>query len=75
VGYERFVRRRRSTGLLPAVSLALFSLINGIRLWHQWRIHHLPASEVHVTTGTIETSWHIVRRATGVGGRCRIARR
>jgi hypothetical protein len=61
-GYERFVRHKRSTWLLPAVSLALFSFVNGIRLWDQWRIHHLPASEVHVTTGTIETSWHIVSR-------------
>lgn len=61
-GYERFLRRKRSTWLLPAVSLALFSLINGIRLWDQWRIRHLQPGEVHVTTGAIETSWHIVSR-------------
>lgn len=60
--YERFVRRKRSTWLLPVVSVALFSLINGIRLWDQWRTRHLPLAEVHVTTGAIETAWHIVSR-------------
>ena len=60
--YERFVRRKQSTWLLPVVSIALFSLINGIRLWDQWRVRQLPADEVHITTGAIETSWHIVSR-------------
>jgi len=60
--YEKFIRHKRSTWLLPVVSLALFSLINGIRLWDQWRIRHLPPDEVHVTTGAVETSWHIVSR-------------
>lgn len=60
--YEKFVLRKRSTWLLPVISLALFSSINGIRLWDQWRIRHLPPDHLHVTTGAIETSWHIVNR-------------
>lgn len=60
--YERFLRRKASTWLLPVVSIALFALINGLRFWDQWRIAHLPPGEVHVTTGAIETSWHIVSR-------------
>lgn len=60
--YEKFVRHKRSTLLLPVVSLALFSLINGIRLWDQWRIAHLPPDAVKVTRGVIEDSWHIVSR-------------
>jgi hypothetical protein len=60
--YERFVRRKPSTWLLPVVSIALFALINGIRLWDQWRIRHLSSAEVYVTTGAIETAWHIVSR-------------
>lgn len=34
-GFERFARGKRSTWLLPAVSLILFSLVNGIRFWDQ----------------------------------------
>lgn len=59
---ERFVRHKRSTWLLPAVSIVLFSLINGIRLWDQWRIANLTPAELQVTTGLIEESWHIVSR-------------
>lgn len=60
--YEKFVRHKRSTPLLPIVSIALFSLINGIRLWDQWRIAHLPPDAVKVTRGVVEESWHIVSR-------------
>lgn len=60
--FERFVRGKRATWLLPAASLILFSIINGIRFWDQWRIAHLPGGALHVTTGVIDESWHIVNR-------------
>lgn len=60
--FERFIRKKRSTWLLPTVSLALFALINGIRIWDQLRVRHLDPAEVHVTTGPIDESWHIVSR-------------
>lgn len=60
--FERFVRHKRSTWLLPAVSVVLFSLINGVRLWDQWRVGNLPPSALQVTTGVIEETWHIETR-------------
>ena len=34
-GFERMVRGKRSPWWLPVVSVTLFALINGIRLWDQ----------------------------------------
>ncbi|MBL8534238.1 MAG: hypothetical protein JNL33_10345 [Betaproteobacteria bacterium] len=61
-GFERLVRGKRSPWWLPVVSIALFSLINGIRLWDQWRIHALAPEALRVTTGLVEESWHIESR-------------
>lgn len=60
--FDRYVRRKRSTWVLPAIAIGLFAFVNGIRLWDQWRIRHLPPDAVHVTAGVIEESWHIESR-------------
>lgn len=60
--YERFLRKRAATMVLPIISAVLFLGINGIQVWDLQRVQAMLRSGegVHVTRGPITESWHIV---------------
>lgn len=62
--FERYLRKRSATIMLPAISIVAFVGINGIQVWDHWRIGKLVASgqDVRITRGAITQSWHIETR-------------
>lgn len=60
--YERFLRKRTATIMLPIIAAIIFFGINGIQIWDLKRVQAMlrNGEGVNITRGTITESWHIV---------------